>query len=123
MLPQLQRAGQRIGPGICFLKLASRTTDDKPLGPSSRTSVATHQCTVCVTSSPAASRACWDSIRKEVTCTRCRPVEFGEVDDYTLAFGPSSVDFKSVRGEQRPQADIGPGEPASGGNVCAEEAE
>ncbi len=33
-------------------------------------------CTVCVAPTPAATRAWWDSIRKDVTCTRCRPVDF-----------------------------------------------
>ena len=38
------------------------------------------QCAVCVTPTPAASRAWWDSIRKEVNCTRCRPVDFEPAD-------------------------------------------
>ena len=38
-------------------------------------------CAVCVAPTPAASRAWWDSIRNEVTCTRCRPVDFEPAGD------------------------------------------
>ena len=33
-------------------------------------------CAACNTPTPASTRAWWHEVRKEVTCTRCRPVEF-----------------------------------------------
>ncbi len=36
-------------------------------------------CVICTAPTPASTCAWWDSVRKEITCTRCRPIDFEPV--------------------------------------------